>query len=375
MNRLELKKVMKFMNINHILPKGINNKYYNLEDVYFWNNLKIYFSGQDYAVVYGIIPQEVSNIIGNNENNSGEYEIPIRHTDNEEYEINIQCKNIKYNIFLESIQKIKKALKIKNDKKEINTYRIYTKEKFLLFLLSIEAYYSRSNNTTKTIIKRYEELITKINCELLKEIDLSNSAYDWMQNNDTYNLSIEKDQRTINGNVFRETISNFDKAINPFLNNNIEFDEILQNLSNTMINAETYRSNDESRKKCCSLQINDYNNVGNSTTYYRNSDGFNFQLIYRLDDNSRLKVSHYFISNGNSVYDKGEYITIESNNYDENINIILNITNWLLINSNGEQSNVNTEQLSFIYNKLLEATTYAKNITNKNTYKKIKKIS
>ena len=341
MNRLEFNEVMQAVGINNPLSTTIGGSG-EIEQVHYWNNLAIYFGGSYYTVVNGQIPLEVANII---------------------YE---KYPNNPYGIRVDGGCNDWIPSRHANDKNYLYSYHIDTKEGLLIFLLEMKDYDLRKNNLPETEVKKYDELIANITSEILKKVNPYISAYDWMQddeeNKSNYNSSVERDNKTKLGQIFREAVSNFDKAINPFLNNDVEFDEISNYLKNVRIDANSY--NTENRKDCCRLEITD-NSTENTTAYYRDPDGFSFRLHYKLDEENYLDVIHYYYTRGNSDSYNGEIVSIHywGKNAKDEIDIKLNITNGKIGATHGDKISATPEQIAFVYDELLKATDYASSIT------------
>ena len=351
MNRLEFNEVMKAADINNPLSttKGRNG---TSEEVHYWNNLSIWFGGSYYAIVNGRIPLEVANII---------YE---KYPENQ------------YNIRVDGGCAYWNPIDWATDDKYLKTYHIDSKEGLLIFLTEMKDYFLRKNNLPETEVKKYDELIAKVNFEVLKKVNPAISAYDWMQgdeeNKNNYNSSIERDNKTNEGQLFREAVLDFDKAINPFLNDDIELDEIGNYLKNVQIDADSYNSeHGKYRQECCSLVIVD-RSTGNKTIYYRSPDGFSFQLFYKLGEKNYLQVLHYFSNSGNFESDKGEAVAIyyRGDNAENKIDIRLNITNGKAGATNVDKIPATPEQIAFVYDELLKATGYASSITIENMRRK-----
>lgn len=389
MNRLEFNEVMKAVGINNPLSVA-EGRYGTREEVHYWNNLAICFGGSYYTIVNGRIPLEVANIIyqkypGNPYNirvdgGCNDWN-PIDWATDEKYEKDIQkyveehlgtdeyllkCKNAKRNF------KRRKNI----DDKYLKTYHIDSKEGLLIFLTEMKDYFLRKNNLPETEVEKYDELISKITSEILKKVNPYISAYDWMQddkeNKNNYNFSVERDNKTKLGQIFREAVLDFDKAVNPFLNDDIELDEISNCLKNVKINANSYNSeHGKYRQGCCSLEITDIS-TENTTTYYRSPDGFSFQLSYKLGEEKYLQVLHYYSTSGNYESDKGEVVAIYycGDNVENKIDIRLNITNGKAGATYDDKIPATPEQIVFVYDELLKATSYASSITSENMKKK-----
>ncbi len=394
MNRLEFNEVMKAVGINNPLSTA-EGRYGTREEVHYWNNLAICFGGSYYTIVNGRIPLEVANIIyqkypGN------PYDIrvdggckdwnPIDWATDEKFEKDIQRYNQRYieddldvDEYSSKYENAKRNFKRRKniDDKYLKAYHIDSKEGLLIFLTEMKDYFLRKNNLPETEVKKYDELITKITSEIFKKVNPYISAYDWMQddkeNKSKYNSSIERDNKTKLGQTFRKTILDFDKAVNPFLNDDIELDEISNYINNIEINANSYNSeHGKYRQGCCSLEITDIS-TGNKTTYCRNPDGFSFQLSYKLGEEKYLEILHYFSTSGNFESDKGEVIAIYycGDNVENKIDIRLNITNGKAGKTYEDKIPATPEQIAFVYDELSKATSYASEVTIENMKKKV----
>ena len=388
MNRLEFNEVMKAVGINNPLSVA-EGRYGTREEVHYWNNLAICFGGSYYTIVNGRIPLEVANIIyqkypGN------PYDIrvdggckdwnPIDWATDEKYEKDIQKyveEHLGIDEYLSKCENAKRNFKRRKniDDKYLKTYHIDSKEGLLIFLTEMKDYFLRKNNLPETEVEKYDELISKITSEILKKVNPYISAYDWMQddkeNKSNYNSSVERDNKTKLGQIFRKAVLDFDKAVNPFLNDDIEIDEISNYLKNVKINANSYNSeHGKYRQGCCRLEITDIS-TGNKTTYYRSPDGFSFQLSYNLGEENYLQVLHYFSTSGNFESDKGEVVAIYycGDNVDK-IDIRLNITNGKAGETYEDKIPATPEQIAFVYDELLKTASYASEVTIENMKKK-----
>ena len=386
MNRLEFNEIMKAANIKN---NGIktNGRYGSMEDIYCWNNLTMCFGGSYYAVVNGRIPLEVANNIyekyPNNPHNirieGGSVDsVPFNYAIDDKFEEDIKEyyeQNMVNDDFNTYFMNAKNNLEKRNDDdKYITSYHIDTKEGLVVFLKEMSAYLSKSNKETEDI--NYDDLANNVSFEILKKINPSISAYEWMQddeaNKDNYNRVVERDNKTYLGQIFRNAILDFDKAVNPYTDENIELDEIGNYSKKVSISANLSDEVDgRFRKECCSLNIKDLN-TNNSTTYYRCPDGFSFQLMCKYGDEQYLNVLHYYTSTGQCESDRGEIIGISyyGENIENKIDIRLNLTNGTVGPTYGFRTDATPESFAFVYDELVKATEYAKEITVKNMAKK-----
>ncbi len=353
MNRFEFNIVMKTVGINNPLTTT-EGRYGTREDVHYWNDLAIWFGGSYYTIVRGKIPLEVANIIY------------------EKYPENPY--NIRVNGGCDDWNPIDWS-----EGGYLKTYHIDSKEGLLIFLTEMKDYFLRKNNLPETEVKKYDELLAKVNSEILKKVNPSISAFELMQgdeeNKDNYNASIERDKRTEIGRLFRKAIFDFDKAVNPFLDESIELDDITNYIEKVNISGDTFNSRNKKYIKGCFLELSDPESY-NKTIYKREDVGFSFELNYKLGDEQYLNVHHYFSTSDNDESDKGEVISI-SYYGDNDTNIKFNITNGKAGETYKEKTPANMEQICFVYDELLKATKLASEITTEKMMKKsnVKKIT
>lgn len=349
MNRLEFNEVMKAVEIYN--PLTTTGRYASSEQVHFWQDVAINFSGSYYAVVHGKIPLEVANII---------YE---KYPTNP-YKIRVSggCSDLD-------------PKKCTRDDQYLDTYHIDTKEGLIIFLTEMKDYFARKNNLPETEVQRYDELMSTINTEILKKVNPTISAYEWMKsdekNGKTFFDTIVRGTQTSFGKMFRKAIDEFDKAINPYENSDVELDDIKNYIKKVRITATNYNSMTEmERKNCCTIHIEDINSK-NKVSYCRYPDGFMYHLECTLEENQYFSVSHSFSTNGERENDKGEeiYINYYGDNVKEEIDLRYNITHNVAGATYKEKTPITPEQKEFIYDELLKATSLAASITLSNMKK------
>ena len=350
MNKLEFNEVIRVVNQGFI---QIKESEFEGDNSYFLGDTEISFSGTYYAQVKGKIPLEFANMIY------------------EKYPVN------QYGIKIKGNKNNKKPVYFakKIDAKEyIDEYHIEKQEGLLIFLAEMQNYILRNKSLPE--IENFDDMIVVVNYNILQKVNPTISAFDWMQgdtNKDLYNNSLKRDASDETIRKYRDALQEFDKAINPFINLSLNTQLVKEYMNVVSISSELYTPlTSKDRENCCRLELTDLN-TRNSTVYYRNPDGFAFKLKYKMDDGSVFKVSHYFSSNGRDE-DKGETIAISyiSDKKENNFDLRLNITNGMAGATYEEKNGATADQIDFVYEKLTEATEYAKSITNK--YAKTKNI-
>lgn len=388
MNRLEFNEVMKAVGINNPLSTT-NGRYGTSEQVHYCQNIAIHFGGSYYAVIKGKVPLEVANIIYEKYPNNP-YEIrvdggcsdwqPSEHATDDKYERNIQ-EYIELHLgadeYLEKCRNARRNfLRRTNENKYVDTYHIDTKEGLVILLTEMKDYFARKQGIRETEVQRFDELMATINAEILKKVKPSISAYEWMQadeeNNEIFSQTVSSGTKTSFGKEFRKAIDEFDKVVNPFINEDIELDEIGNYLQKVNISANTYDSVDGKRRKgSCQVHITDLE-TKNKVSYYRSPNGFSYQLQYTLEENQYLTVLHYYSTTGNDENDKGEVIAIDyfGDNVPQKIDIRYNLTKGVAGETYGEKTPITPEQKEFVYDELLKAIGMASSITIDNMKKK-----
>lgn len=388
MNRLEFNEVMAAAGINNPLSTT-NGKYGTSEQVHYWQNIAIHFSGSNYAIIKGKVPLEVANIIYKKYPNNpygirvdGGYPdwIPSEHATDDKYKRNMQ-EYIELNLDPdEYIAKYRNAVKElsrrTNENKYVGTYHIDTKEGLVILLTEMKDYFARKQGIKETEVQRFEELMATINSEILKKVKPSISTYNWMEadkeNREIFFQTVSSGSKTSFGKEFRKAIDEFDKAVNPFINEEVELDDVINYLQKVNISANIYDSVDGKRRKdCCQVHITDLE-TKNKVSYYRSPNGFSYQLNYILGENQYLIVLHYYSITENDENDTGEVIAVEylGDNVPQKIDIRYNLTKGVAGTTYGEKKSITPEQKEFVYDELLKAIGMASSITIDNMKKK-----
>ncbi len=388
MNRLEFNEILKTLGINNHLI-NTTGRYGSSEAVHFWNNIAIYFGGSYYTVIRGKVPLEVANIIYEKyPNNPHEIRIdggcsdyiPIEHATDDQYKKEIQ-EHIEQHLGAdEYLARCKKSrrnmLRRKNENKYIETYHIDSKEGLIILLTELKDYYARKQGLRETEVQRYDEIISTISAEILKKVNPSITTYDWMGADEQYGENflntIARDKQTPFGHAFREIVDQFDRTINPYINEDIELDSINNYLQKVNISANTYNEEDgKYRKNCCRMTIKAKDGES-EVRYYRSPNCFSYQLRYVLGPKEYLTVLHYFDNKGDKESDKGEHIYINyfGENSKQEIDLRYNITQGLSGETYKDKTPITPEQMTFVYDELVKAIELASTITIDNMQKK-----
>lgn len=389
MNRLEFNEVMKAVGIDNPLLTT-TGRYGSDEKVHFWQNVAINFGGSYYTVIHGKIPLEVANIIYEKYPNNP-YAIrvdggcddwkPNEHATDDQYKKEIQehieC-HLDANEYLEKCKKSRRnMLRRKAENKYIDTYHIDTKEGLIILLTELKDYYARKQNLPATEAQRFEELNSTVSTEILKKVNPAISTYEWMnadeKNKKSFFETVLKGNSTSFGKMFRQALDGFDRTVNPYINSDIELDNVEGYLKKVNIKANTYDSvNGQYRQNCCEVEIIDIDSK-NKVCYYRGPDSFSYQLHYVLGEKQYLTVLHYYSTSGENENEKGEevYITYYGDNIPQAVDLRYNITHGVAGETYKEKTAITPEQMEFVYDTLLKATELASTITIDNMRKKV----
>ena len=370
MNRLEFNEVLKEFDIDNSLIDTTGG-YNSNEESHFWDNTSIYFSDSYYAIVKGKIPFEVDKII------SEKYQ-------KEQYGIRPVGSNNSCNLVqFSDTNSLGITEESKNDasKKEakntyIETYHIDSKEGLIILLTELKDYYAKKLGLPETEVQRYNEILSTINARILMKINPTITTYDWMGEDEQYCEkfldTIVRDHNTPFEHEFREIIDQFDKTINPYINEDIELDSIENYSQKLDISASSYNSLDGMyRENCCTMVIKAKDGTG-KVRYYRKPHGFTYHLMYTFGPQEYLDVLHYFTTIGDKETDIGEhiYISYSGENSKQKIDLRYNITKGLSGETYKDKTPITTEQKVFVYNELVKATNLASRITIDNMQKK-----
>lgn len=380
MTCIEFNAIRKIFKINNSLSKTRSLFGGEDEDVYYWNNLAIYFDGHDSVIINGIIPLEVASTIHEkypnnpyliNVDGKSTYLDPSFFVVDEQYEK--ELNELKWDLKMKKINEkefingeIRSYIGFKrrdSDNKYIKNYHIKTKEGLLVFLTEMQDYYLRQSNKKETEVENYNELLKKVNSEIIEIINPTITASDWMKKHgeiDTPELQDENKRNQLQ--ILKEALNDFDEAVNPFLNKNVDLDDIK---NGSIINASAQRKDNEYYYR---LNITNPN-IENYTSYIRSSDGFSFNLFLpsSKDQTKIFGVHHYYSNNSYHDAGKGEIIQVQfyEGNNNHFMDIRLNITNQKIYLLHKEMRPITEEEIEFFYNKIVEATNYARNITMK----------
>lgn len=382
MYNFEFEKVMKVMGLSPVGEiEGVDLKKH---DLYKYCGLNVSFGGSNYAVVDGKIPLEVVKTIYK-KYPENQYKIRINGGredydpddwarddafDKEIREINDQY-DFSHDEWKSLVNQAKEKLKKRKTKgKYITSYHIDTKEGLLIFLTEMQDYCLKHIQREETEVKKYNKYLAAVTSSMLEDINPSISASEWMQgddeNRDFYNKTIERDYSNVLTASFRNSIIEFDKAVNPFLDDTIRMDDASNFIDKVKISGTlSDQKGDVHRDNCCDLSIVELDAGNNTTSYYRDPNGFSFEVTYGTDKNCFISIRHAFSMSNVKEEDRGEKLVIKTyGDYcEEPIDVEFNITNGTIGRKYGEKRPATIPEISYIYEQLQNAIDYASSVT------------
>lgn len=388
MNRLEFNEVLKVMGINNPLVTT-SGRYGTSEDVHFWKDLAIYFGGSYYSVIRGKIPLEVANIISNKYPDN-KYDIrvsgggrewtPEKWAADDIYKEEIRRYLDEYSYSEEYKKKCEESrlnmLARPSEGKYIETYHIDTREGLIILLSEMKDYYLRNQGLSETEVARYNEIMGLVTKNILKKVNPSITTYEWMEADseckDVFNDTILKSEDSVLDKSIREILDKFDRTINPYINGEIELDDIEDYLQRVTIYADSYDREDNKYRKGCARVFIKPKDGADEVKYFRGVNGFSYQLIRKINEDEYMMVVHYFSNTGEKESEKGEHIYIAhyGDNSKKNIDLRYNLTMGLTGETYKDKCPVTLEQKQYIYDELVKAVDIASTITIDNMIKK-----
>lgn len=349
-------------------------------NIFYLKDIRVEFSLTYYAIVRGKIPYEVAkNIYGLYPKNEFKIRVSGGRDDwnffdfltDDEYE-RAKNENLGNSKLLEEARNM---MVRRNDKnKYIPLYHIDTKEGLLVFLSELRNYYLGSNNLEED----YEwksNIMSNSYFNMIKNANLKFSTYDIMKSNKSFNETVDKNLETDLGSVFRSTLDEFDRMVNPFMDEGAELDDDYLDKVDIDINARYYK---KSELNGCELTIHD-KDTGNEVFYSRKLNGFCYKVCFKADNNTEIIFAHCFVDESNDSYENGEFIYVICHNDDgkKNFEFRFNITEGLFGETYPPKDEVKLNDFMYIYGELKEAINYAHDVTvkilktNEETKKKI----
>ena len=393
MYQFECKEVLRVLGINNPLTTTRISTDYDVP-VHYWENLAIYYGGNGYAIIRGKIPFEVVNTIYQKyPNNPYNIRIDGGCIDYKPREFVVddrykkECEEISHSKLELREEKAKyfkarkNMLRRNNENKYIEVYHIDTKEGLVIFILEMKDYLARKQGLKETEVQRFDELMTTINFEIIKKINPTISTYEWMEgdknNKDLFFQTLQREKRRFLGKEFRKMLDEFDKTVNPCLNERIDLEAANNYLKKINISGFTYDDRMyQERKNRCYLQIANVRCFNDLTSYStvsfdRDTTGFRYYLGYCFNKEYWHTVTHYFGNDGEIVL-----LHYFGNNCPEKVDLRYDLTDNVLINYNGNRGKITAVEKKYIYGELVKAIGLASSITIDNMKKKdnVKKL-
>ena len=190
-----------------------------------------------------------------------------------------------------------------------------------------------------------------------------------------YEYILNSEQKSPYRRKIRKIVDDFDKAVNPFINDEKTLDDISNYSSKVTIGGEIYKSR-HGREGNCKMIIKSVKDKSDKrcTVYERNDSGFRFELHYSMGKSKYLIVSHYYATDNDSREENiGEWVDIYYREGKGDItDVSFGLSSGYFKDEHGDKNIATYEQLALIYDGLVKATELVSSITIKNMEKKKK---
>lgn len=275
--------------------------------------------------------------------------------------------------------------------KYIKRYLISTKEGLIAVITELEKYLAKeerkrhlfankiisltdvlaekSKEDLETSDRKRKEISEAVLKNILEKTHPELSTQDWLnelqENQTIFSELLEIEDSNKEYQKLKEALDNFDKAINPYMNEEIQLKEIKEYQENIVIEADY----DSSNKK---ISIKISNPKEKAAEFYsrvvqtvKSLEGISYTIEYDYGDGSALLMKHEY-----SIR-QGEVLTI--NRYLYNCitqRTVYNITNGTIKTLGNEEIKVDANMQETITTDVLTATSLATSITTNNMAKK-----
>ncbi len=174
------------------------------------------------------------------------------------------------------------------------TYFTDSMENILIVLSHLKDAYDEEKGKEATSVQKIEENKVKLNAWLLEQLNPSLTLDEWLtrQSMNAVKESIQKSKSTTLGRYFREALTNFDKAVNPYLDSSIT----LKNYITIDDKVHFSGNGDDSIYFEC---IDDEN--GMKTWFHRSSLRYFSHYSTTKKDHSIIEISHDVVDNHEKV--------------------------------------------------------------------------
>lgn len=400
MNRIEFEKTMEVLEYDDVVV-STTGATKELENVHLLRDCVAYYSGDGYAYISGRIPLEFANIIWEKYGDDEDIEIntypsnnpvPEVHAVDEVYEREIRkiFKQVPNSEKREELcRQAEERLKERDSKnKYITQYTISSTDALVTFLTEMKDYYAAKEGVFSDEVRNHDEYIAEIFAEVLKKINPGLSIEEWMKKCERdvslYYKTLSNTSSNSFGRKLRSSLNKFDKIVNAYQDEEFELADIHSYIQNVDIYGTVFYDSEKGRGNCARIIITD-KNTKNNVIYYREADGFSYQVNYK-DEDGVFILCHYFrprvnvMDENNHIFSEEEgevvYLYKESSDGKEECDVRYNITKNTIEDSvNKTHGFATKKQKAFVYEQLQTAIDLASNITHNNMAKNVQKVN
>lgn len=256
-----------------------------------------------------------------------------------------------------------------NEKKFLELYRVDTKEGLTILLKEFKNYFSKKNNEQD--INDINSMLVNINTRIIDRISPHVSAYTWMMNsiNITEYFAGWNRMKSISYlHEFRRALEEFDRTVNPFIENDLSTVEIIDDLKEMRISAYPFNYDDEYKNEPNLYRVTIENRETKcEVSFGLQPAGFIYRYCATLGDQVFFSLNHFF-SHDKKEENRGEIVTISyfGNKCPFKREIRFNLTKGTLGDTHERKTKATEIQIASIYSELVKATKMAADITINN---------
>ncbi len=360
MTRLEFIETMKALMPNENIDES--------KGIAYFNGIKFAYTSR-YISVVGRIPYAVAmSIYQKYPNDTGIKAGSFSFGTNPQYALTDDIYEKKKNNPSLHLSVASKRLKQRdNSNKYIPQYRIDNIKGLIIVFKELE-YYFNSKNNEACLDKDIAAIVAEVNSKIIEDINPGITGATWMKqtiNAMAYYQSWNETNKSLDMKQLRRALDEFDRCINPFMENDLPISEVVNDLSNLDFYFSFPEYDLENDERFCKITMTDQES-GSYTLFGINPGGFSYAGMFNLDEES-IRVGHFYCYEEKEE-NQGETLLISYYNKDGSCTstIRYNITQGTIAEGRESQKPATKMQIAIIYLKLTKCINLAANLTVNN---------
>lgn len=261
-----------------------------------------------------------------------------------------------------------KLSKRPNSQKYLETYRISSKEGLITILMELIAYYNKKDN--EALEGDIKKGIHKANTQIIKSINPCITGAKWIGSTISFPLYYigwcNTNSSSYNQEL-RRALDEFDRSVNPFMENDLSIEEITSDLSSLKMFISPFIIDNQNGQENYYKVTLTKESEKDSVSFGLNPCGFSYSGLFTLDDETYLSISHYFTLEKEEE-NSGEILSIEyfKTNSDYKKSICFNISKWTIGKAHESKKAPTNLEVAQIYLDLTQGTKLAADLTINN---------